>query len=100
MRKMPRQEILVRVVTRLSQFDFRSRLKTWVYRVSVNYILDVKKSPVERLHLTFDRFAEDLIADVGLALERDHVLEAGARRDGDRRVGLARVLVADVLDEE
>ena len=54
------QEILVRVVTRLSQFDFRSRLKTWVYRVAVNYILDVKKSPVERLHLTFDRFAEDL----------------------------------------
>ena len=38
------QEILVRVVTRLSQFDFRSRLKTWVYRVAVNYILDVKKS--------------------------------------------------------
>ena len=54
------QEILVRVVTRLAQFDFRSRLKTWVYRVAVNYILDVKKSPVERLHLTFDRFAEDL----------------------------------------
>ncbi|MGH6927487.1 MAG: RNA polymerase sigma factor, partial [Dongiaceae bacterium] len=54
------QEILVRVVTRLSQFDFRSRLKTWVYRVAVNYILDVKKSPVERMHLSFDRFAEDL----------------------------------------
>src|SRR5437870_13468925 len=54
------QEILVRVVTRLSQFDFRSRLKTWVYRVAVNYILDVKKSPVERQHLTFDTFAEDL----------------------------------------
>ena len=54
------QEILVRVVTRLSQFDFRSRLKTWVYRVAVNYILDVKKSPVERLRLTFDTFAEDL----------------------------------------
>jgi len=54
------QEILVRVVTRLSQFDFHSRLKTWVYRVAVNYILDVKKSAVERLHLTFDQFAEDL----------------------------------------
>jgi RNA polymerase sigma factor (sigma-70 family) len=54
------QEILVRVVTRLSQFDFRSRLKTWVYRLAVNYILDVKKSPVERLQLTFERFAEDL----------------------------------------
>jgi RNA polymerase sigma factor (sigma-70 family) len=55
------QEILVRAVTRLSQFDFRSRLKTWVYRIAVNYILDVKKSPVERMHLTFERFAEDLV---------------------------------------
>ncbi len=54
------QEILVRVVTRLAQCDFRSRLKTWVYRVAVNYILDVKKSPVERMHLNFERFAEDL----------------------------------------
>src|SRR6266581_4829570 len=54
------QEILVRIVTRLSQFDFRSKLKTWVYRVAVNYILDVKKSPVERMHLNFERFAEDL----------------------------------------
>src|SRR5262245_60265531 len=54
------QEILIRVVTRLSQFDFRSRLKTWVYRIAVNYLLDTKKSAVERLHLTFERFAEDL----------------------------------------
>src|SRR5262245_40933349 len=57
------QEILVRTVTRLSQFDFRSKLKTWVYRIAVNYILDVKRSPVERMKLTFDRFAEDLAAD-------------------------------------
>lgn len=62
------QEILVRVVTRLSQFEFRSRLKTWVYRVAVNYILDVKKSPVERLHLSFDQFAEDLAE--GLSSDR------------------------------
>ncbi len=54
------QEILVRTVTRLSQFDFRSKLKTWVYRIAVNYILDVKKSPVESMHLNFERFAADL----------------------------------------
>ena len=54
------QEILIRIVTRLSQFDFRSRLKTWAYRVAVNYILDIKKSAIERLHLSFERFAEDL----------------------------------------
>jgi RNA polymerase sigma factor (sigma-70 family) len=54
------KEILVRTVTRLSRFDFRSRLSTWVYRIAVNYILDVKKSPVERMRLTFERFADDL----------------------------------------
>jgi RNA polymerase sigma factor (sigma-70 family) len=54
------QEVLVRVVTRLAQFDFRSQLRTWVYRIAVNYILDVKKSPIERMRLTFDAFAEDL----------------------------------------
>jgi RNA polymerase sigma factor (sigma-70 family) len=54
------QEILVRAVTRLAQFDFRSTLKTWVYRIAVNYILDVKKSTVERMRLTFERFADDL----------------------------------------
>src|SRR5688500_2370590 len=54
------QEILVRAVTRLGQFDFRSKLKTWVYRIAVNYILDVKKSPVERMQLNFQAFAEEL----------------------------------------
>lgn len=56
------QEILVRVVTRLSQFGFRSRLKTWVYRLAVNYILDLKKSPMERQKLSFETFAESLVA--------------------------------------
>src|SRR5688572_780159 len=51
------QEILVRVVTRLAQFDFKSRLKTWVYRVATNYLLDVKKSAVERQKLSFTSFA-------------------------------------------
>ncbi len=47
-----------------------------------------------------DDLLVDLVADVALALEGDHVLEARALRDGDRRVGLAGVLVADVLDEQ
>jgi len=54
------QEILVRVVTRLAQFDFKSRLRTWAYRVATNYLLDVKKSCVERQKPNFTSFAEDL----------------------------------------
>ena|SRR5688572_12663911 len=65
------QEILVRVVTRLSQFDFRSKLKTWVYRVAVNYILDVKTSPVERMHGELQALKEVLRA-LGFIDSSDH----------------------------
>ena len=47
-----------------------------------------------------DDLLVDLVADVGLALQRDHVLEAGAFGDRDRRIGHASILVADVLDEQ
>jgi RNA polymerase sigma factor (sigma-70 family) len=73
------QEILVRVVTRLAQFDFRSKLRTWVYRVAVNYMLDVKKSPVERMQLNFQSFAEDLAdglsSDGPMEAERSLLIE-------------------------
>src|SRR5690606_17300389 len=50
--------ILVRVVTRLGQFDFQSRLKTSVYRAAAHYLLDVKKSCVAKHKLSFiDRLA-------------------------------------------
>lgn len=81
------QEILVRVVTRLSQFDFRSKLTTWVYRVAVNYILDVQKSPVERMHLSFDRFAEDLAEG----------LSADGPRDGERSLLTEEVKIGCTL---
>lgn len=52
------QEILLRVLTRLSQFEGRSRLHTWVYRIASRCLLDLKKRPVARM--TFTAFAEDL----------------------------------------
>lgn len=59
------QEILIRVLTRLSRFDGRSQFRTWVYRVATNYLLDLKKRPLERM--TFEHFAEDL--SEGLAFD-------------------------------
>jgi len=49
-----------------------------------------------------DDLGVDLVADVGLALEGDHVGETRALGDRDRRreVGAVAVLVADVLDEQ
>ena len=42
----------------------------------------------------------DLIADVALALERDHILEAGAVGNRNGREGLTGVFVTDVLHEQ
>ena len=73
------QEILIRVITRLSSFDFRSRLKTWAYRVAVNYLLDAKRSAVERMNLNFAHLSADLMeglaADGPAADERSVLVE-------------------------
>jgi hypothetical protein len=47
-----------------------------------------------------DDLLVDLVADVTLALQRHHVVEAGTFRHGDRRKRHPGVLVADVLDEQ
>jgi RNA polymerase sigma factor (sigma-70 family) len=55
------QEILVRVMTRLSTFRGEAAFRTWVHRVAVNHLLDRKRSAVERLELSFGAFADDLL---------------------------------------
>lgn len=79
------QEILVRVVTRLAQFDFKSRLRTWAYRVATNYLLDVTKSCVERQKLSFTSFAEDL-AEGLLARRARGPRAVSAHRGGEARL--------------
>ncbi len=56
------QEVLVKVLTRLSTFKGDAAFRTWVHRVAVNHLLDRKRSAVERLELTFGAFADDLHA--------------------------------------
>lgn len=47
-----------------------------------------------------ENFFIDLVANVGLAFQGDHVGKAGALRNGDRRVRLASVSIADVFHEK
>jgi DNA-directed RNA polymerase specialized sigma24 family protein len=56
------QEILIRVMTRLSSFKREAAFSTGVHRVGVNHLLDRKRSAVERFELTFSAFADDLHA--------------------------------------
>lgn len=44
------QEILIKIITKLSSFDpQKSAFRTWVYRIVVNHIINVKKSKKESL---------------------------------------------------
>ena len=59
------QEILIRIVTRLSTFRGESSFRTWVYRIASNTLLSLKKSRAERQSVSLEDFAADL--DRGLS---------------------------------
>lgn len=55
------QEVLLRVVTRLSRFEGRSRFRTWVYRVAVRALLNVRRGRAEPPAASFEDFGDDLM---------------------------------------
>jgi RNA polymerase sigma factor (sigma-70 family) len=54
------QEILIKVVTKLSSFEGRSSLRTWLYRIAVNHLLNMRRTKAEEVGYTFERYAEGL----------------------------------------
>lgn len=55
------QEILVKAVTHLGGFEGRSRFATWLHRIAVNHLLNVRQSEMEAQRMTF--------ADLGRSLD-------------------------------
>jgi len=53
------QEILIKIVTHLSSFNFESNFTTWTYRIATNYLLNILDKE-KRQQLNFDIFAKDL----------------------------------------
>ncbi len=55
------QEILLKAVTHLGSFEGRSKFSTWLHRIAVNHLLNVRKSEMEEQRMTF--------ADLGRSLD-------------------------------
>src|SRR5258707_4512926 len=56
------QEVLVKVITRLSTFKGESSFRTWLYRIAANHVLNMKRGGGETKVTTF--------ADYGAAIDR------------------------------
>ncbi|HEY1051444.1 MAG TPA: RNA polymerase sigma factor, partial [Prosthecobacter sp.] len=55
------QEILIKAVRHLGGFEARSKFSTWLHRIAVNHLLNVRKSEMEEKAMTF--------TDMGTSLE-------------------------------
>jgi RNA polymerase sigma factor (sigma-70 family) len=44
------QEVLIKIITKLSSFRKQSSFRTWAYRIAVNHVLNMKKSKGEKNH--------------------------------------------------
>ena len=54
------QEVLIKVLTKLSTFEGRSRFRTWLYRIVVNHVLNMKRARAEASEWTFEKYGEGL----------------------------------------
>lgn len=51
------QEVLIKVITRLSTFQGDSQFRTWLYRITSNHVLNMKRRGAEAAPLTFSSYA-------------------------------------------
>jgi RNA polymerase sigma factor (sigma-70 family) len=54
------QGIFIKALTRLASFEGRSTLRTWLYRIAVNHVLNMKRGRLEPEALTFSCYAHGL----------------------------------------
>lgn len=50
------QEVLVKVITKLSTFQGESKFRTWLYRIAANHVLNMKRRRAETQVTTFDAY--------------------------------------------
>lgn len=52
------QEVLIKAITRLSTFQGESQFRTWLYRITANHVLNMRRRGGEKVPQTFSSYAE------------------------------------------
>jgi len=73
------QEVLIKTLTRLSSFEGRSRFRTWLYRIVVNHVLNMKRGRLEQPAMTFSCYAHGLDTTPDLELPDQRSVPADVR---------------------
>ncbi len=81
------QEILIKIITHLSDFKGKSRFSTWSYKIAVNYLLNIKKYKAREKNITFDLWEE-------LAYRTDPTFDYQAVKEPTKTLFLQEVRVA------
>ena len=69
------QEVLIKVITKLSQFNFNSSFRTWLYRIVVNEFLQTKRRKGEQAFDSFEEYGEKLDSIPNPDLTREEEME-------------------------
>ena len=56
------QEVLIKIITKLSQFNFKSSFRTWLYRIVMNEFLQTKRRKREEQFTSFEEYGDRLDA--------------------------------------
>ena len=63
------QEVLIKVIINLSKFNLKSKFRTWLYRITFNHLLDMKKRPMEMLEFDAHQKTLESIPDEQMSVE-------------------------------
>lgn len=69
------QETLIKVITKLSQFNFKSSFRTWLFRIVVNEFLQSKRRKGEQQFSSFEEYGERLEAIPNPSLTKEEEIE-------------------------
>ncbi len=73
------QEVLIKLFTRLASFDGRSSLRTWLYRIAVNHLLNMKRGRAEAREISFEDYGRALDGTPDAELPDPQALPVDAR---------------------